>query len=163
VYRAHLERLAREHGIDLTYVEYEPGRGWLGQAHPWDKPPRILTLEPVDRDALLVGLHELGHVLAYPDGWQSYSGASGAPSGGTLVAELAAWRWAFQNSPVQLTGADADMVLQRQYDLARRAGATSRFGAELVPPVLRPRYEDTLRALELLYAGHLAAWHGNDE
>jgi hypothetical protein len=68
VYREHVEQLAQEHGVELTFFEPDPDRGWVarcfpGLAYPVARQPRVETPDPVDRSAYPAGLHEFGHVL----------------------------------------------------------------------------------------------------
>jgi hypothetical protein len=156
VYRDHIERLAREHGVELTVLEPEPGRGWVarcfpGRAYPVARQPRVETPDPVDWSAYLAGLHEFGHVLGGELSWAP-ARPDGTHTGVSLHAELAAWAWALANTVVPPTPTDAVMVFKYMHAVARRAGAPDELGASLVPRDFRAVYDDRLMALWALHA-----------
>ncbi len=73
--RYQLEDLARENGIEITWIQ-----SWL-KAVAFVEARMVDIPEPITRPDYMVGLHEFGHVLAGPD-------------------ELAAWRWAHAHDRV---------------------------------------------------------------
>ena len=155
VFREHIDQLAHEHGVEHTFIEPEPGRGWIARFwrnHGVARPPRIETPDPVDWSAYLAGLHEFGHLLGGELSW-AWCAPDGTHTGVSLHAELAAWAWALANTIVPPTPADAEMVLNYMHSLAHCAGAPDEIGASLVPRYYRPVYDDRLMALWSLRAG----------
>lgn len=114
---SYLRRVARDNGVS---IHWRNGKGWHLAALAEGRKMRVTIPKPQNIRQLLVGLHELGHLLGVlplqddtPDDWNIATR--------TVLREAAAWAWALEHIPDNL----GDGMHNREFDRTIGQGMAS--------------------------------------